>query len=70
MASAGMGDTLAGIVAGVVAQQELSAFWVGRAVQLHAAAGDLAAARYSQPGMVAADVIAELSRLLGGDNAP
>ena len=70
MASAGMGDTLAGIVAGVVAQQELSAFWVGRAVQLHAAAGDLAAARYSQPGMVAADVIAELPRLLGGDNAP
>ena len=66
MATAGMGDTLAGIIAGVIAQQGLSVQWVSRAVQFHASAGDLAAARYSQPGMVASDVIAELPRVLGG----
>jgi len=66
MATAGMGDTLAGIIAGVIAQQGFSVQWVSRAVQFHAAAGDMAAARYSQPGMVAADVIAELPRVLAG----
>ena len=66
MATAGMGDTLAGIVAGVIAQHGLSVQWVARAVQFHAAAGDLAAARYSQPGMVASDVIAELPLVLAG----
>jgi len=68
MASAGMGDALAGIVAAVVAQQGLSVHWVGLAVAFHAAAGDRAAARYSQASMLAADVIAELPRVLGATN--
>ncbi len=69
MASAGMGDTLAGIVASLVAQQELSANWVGRAVLLHAAAGDRAAGRLGEAGLLAADVIAELPSVLGGTDA-
>ncbi len=66
MATAGMGDTLAGIVAGVVAQHGVSAQWVGRAVQFHAAAGDRAAARLGEASMLATDVIAELPAVLRG----
>lgn len=69
MASAGMGDTLAGIVASLVAQQEVSADWVGRAVLLHAAAGDRVAARLGEASLLAADVIAELPSVLGGTGA-
>ena len=68
MATAGMGDALAGIVAGVVAQQTLDAYWVARAVQFHAAAGDLAAARLSEHSLLAADVIDELPQILRGEN--
>lgn len=65
MATAGMGDTLAGIIAGVVAQQSSGSYWVGRAVQLHAAAGDLAAARLGEASLLASDVIAALPQALG-----
>jgi len=66
MATAGMGDTLAGIVASVVAQRGVSALWVGRAVQFHAAAGDRAALRLGEASMLAADVIDELPAVLRG----
>lgn len=66
MATAGMGDALAGIVAGIVAQQGVSAYWVGRAVQFHAAAGDRAAARLGEASLLAGDVIDELPGVLAG----
>ena len=65
MASAGMGDTLAGIVAGVVAQQEMSPYWVGQAVQIHAAAGDRAAAKLGEASLLATDLIGSLPAALG-----
>ena len=68
MATAGMGDVLAGIVAGVVAQQTLDTYWVARAVQFHAAAGDLAAATLSEHSLLAADVIDQLPTLMRGEN--
>ena len=61
MASAGMGDALTGIIAGLRAQKlsaEVSAI-IG--VQVHAQAGDLAAAA-GQRGLLATDLIAEIRR--------
>ena len=61
MASAGMGDALTGIIAGLRAQKlsaEVSAI-IG--VQVHAQAGDLAAAA-GQRGLLATDLIAEVRR--------
>lgn len=60
MASAGMGDVLTGIVASLLAQgltREMAAV-VG--VELHALAGDSAAAAHGQRGMIASDLIGEL----------
>lgn len=65
MATAGMGDSLAGVIAGVVAQQGLTVDWVGRAVQLHAAAGDRVAARLGEASVLAGDLISELPAVLG-----
>lgn len=62
MATAGMGDTLTGIIAGLIAQG-LSLYdstCVG--VSMHAAAGDLAAQR-GERGLVASDVISCLQGL-------
>ena len=69
MASAGMGDVLSGIVAALLAQQPVGAdvarqAVVAQAVVAHAAAGDLAAARFGQPGMLAADLIDALPSVL------
>ena len=57
MASAGMGDVLSGIVGGLIAQEGIDGTSVARAVQVHAAAGDRAAAIHGAAGMVAADLI-------------
>ncbi len=60
MASAGMGDTLTGIVAALRAQHHdaLAAAWVGAV--LHAAAGDAVAERQGEHGLLASDLIAAL----------
>ena len=57
MASAGMGDTLTGIVAALRAQHHdaFDAAWIGAV--LHAAAGDAVAARQGEHGLLASDVI-------------
>ena len=65
MASAGMGDVLSGIIAGLWAQGLDVRDAAEAGVCLHAAAGDRAAAR-GQRGLVASDVIAALRPLVNG----
>jgi len=64
MATAGMGDTLAGLVGALVAQLGMSVAVVAYAVQVHAAAGDAARERCGEPGLLASDVIAQLPGIL------
>lgn len=67
MASAGMGDTLTGIIAALMAQGRAAGFGLEQAavagVCLHAAAGDLAA-RHGQRGLLASDLITALRATL------
>ena len=59
MATAGMGDVLTGIIAGLLAQLGDSALAARLGVQVHAMAGD-SAARGGQRGLIASDLLAEL----------
>jgi NAD(P)H-hydrate epimerase len=64
MASAGMGDVLTGMIAGLLAQG-LRAWDAARAgVFLHGLAGDLAAATIGEPGLIAGDVITAIPHAL------
>ena len=63
MATAGMGDTLAGIMAGLVAQFGLNVDIVTKAVVVHALAGDMAA-QSGQRGLLATDLLVPLRVLL------
>ncbi|MCP5174769.1 MAG: NAD(P)H-hydrate dehydratase [Moraxellaceae bacterium] len=63
MATAGMGDTLAGIMAGLVAQFGLNVDIVTKAVVAHALAGDMAA-QSGQRGLLATDLLVPLRVLL------
>jgi NAD(P)H-hydrate epimerase len=64
MATAGMGDVLTGITAGLLAQYPQNLFAAAAAAaQVHALAGDRAA-RAGQRGLLAGDVIAELRACL------
>jgi NAD(P)H-hydrate epimerase len=63
MATAGMGDVLSGVIAGIAAQSG-DLFDAARAgVFAHAVAGDLAALN-GERGMVASDLLAQLRRVL------
>jgi len=64
MASGGMGDALTGVVAALVAQGLSLEEAAGAGVCLHAAAGDLAAARGGERGLLASDLIAALRPVL------
>ena len=59
MATAGMGDVLTGVVAGLLAQIDDSATAARVGVLVHALSGD-SAARAGQRGMIASDVLSEL----------
>jgi NAD(P)H-hydrate epimerase len=59
MATAGMGDVLTGVIAGLRAQISDSALAARVGVLVHALAGD-SAARGGQRGLIASDVVAEL----------
>ncbi len=59
MASAGMGDVLTGVIAGIAGQCGDLAHAAGAAVFVHAQAGDLAARR-GERGLLAGDVIEQL----------
>ena len=65
MATAGMGDTLAGIMAGLVAQFGLSLATASQAVVVHALAGDMAA-EAGERGLIATDLLPHLRVLLNG----
>jgi NAD(P)H-hydrate epimerase len=63
MATGGTGDILTGMIAGIVAQENLGSF-VERlclAVYLHGLAGDIAAERFGEETMVATDILHFLS---------
>jgi NAD(P)H-hydrate epimerase len=65
MATAGMGDVLAGVIAALIAQgMDIHAAAVA-GVCVHADAGDAAAVR-GERGMLARDVIAEIRGVLNG----
>lgn len=63
MATAGMGDVLSGVIAGLIGQQIPLAIAVKLAVCLHAEAGDLVAAA-GQRGMLAMDLFSYLRTLV------
>jgi NAD(P)H-hydrate epimerase len=64
MASAGTGDVLAGVIGAFVAQGlDLWDAAIGGVVA-HASAGDLAAAKTGERGMIASDIISQLPAVL------
>lgn len=65
MATAGMGDVLTGVIAGLVAQKVDLARAAYLGVCKHGQAGDLMAREYGKVGMVPDDVIERLPRVLG-----
>jgi NAD(P)H-hydrate epimerase len=68
MATGGSGDVLTGLIAALVAQG-LPAFEAAQlGVHRHGLAGDLAAARLGQVGMIATDIIDQLpAALMAGE---
>jgi NAD(P)H-hydrate epimerase len=62
MATGGTGDVLTGLIAALLAQK-MNAFDAARlAAHLHGLAGDLAAAEFSEPGLIASDVARYVGR--------
>jgi NAD(P)H-hydrate epimerase len=64
MASAGMGDALTGLVAGLIAQGIDPAMAAVAGAYLHGLAGDVAADEVGDRGVVASDVIKRIPRVL------
>lgn len=69
MASAGMGDVLSGVIGALCAQGLALADAAATAVMLHGLAGDAAAATGGERGMLAADLLPELRRLMNPMNS-
>lgn len=71
LATAGTGDVLSGVIAGIIAQGIDPQTAAETGVYLHGLAGDIAAESKTQPGMVASDVVdaipAALRRVSGED---
>lgn len=64
LATAGTGDVLSGVIAGMIAQGIGPAEAAEAGVYMHGLAGDIAAEAKTQPGMVASDVIEALPAAL------
>ena len=64
MASAGMGDVLTGVIAGLLAQGLSPTDAATAGVCLHSFAADCAAERSGQRGLLATDVLPELRAIL------
>jgi hydroxyethylthiazole kinase-like uncharacterized protein yjeF len=69
MATAGMGDVLAGVIAALIAQGLSAPEAAASGVCVHACAGDVAALQ-GERGMTARDVIAALRGVLNGTGTP
>lgn len=64
MATIGSGDVLAGVIGGLIAQGMGDFDASAAGVYLHGRAGDLAAARYGQRSLLAADILAQVPAAL------
>lgn len=64
LATAGAGDVLTGVIAGLVAQDIKIGEAAEAAVYLHGLAGDIAAAHKTEPGLIASDVIEAIPEAL------
>ena len=64
MSTAGMGDVLSGVIAGLMSQGMDASFSTRLGVSVHAVAGDACADRHGQRGLVATDLMADIRRLL------
>ena len=64
MATAGMGDTLSGIIAGLAAQNVPLNDATRLGVLIHALAGDLSAKESGERGMIASDLILRLRKIV------
>ncbi|MFI4956490.1 MAG: NAD(P)H-hydrate dehydratase [Gammaproteobacteria bacterium] len=64
MATAGMGDILAGVIGGLWPQVQTGCFAAHLGVALHGSAGDVAAVE-GERGLIATDLLPHLRRLLG-----
>lgn len=64
MSSAGMGDVLGGVIAGLIAQKIPLAEAAKVGVQLHARAGDIAAQLHGERGLLASDLMPYLHQLV------
>jgi NAD(P)H-hydrate epimerase len=69
MASAGMGDVLAGVIGGLLAQGLAPADAAVAGTCLHSLAADRAAARLGQRSLLATDLIADIIALLAAEEA-
>lgn len=70
MATAGMGDVLAGVIGALLARIPEDVAGVARlAVHLHARAGDLAAKELGQESLLAPDVAERLGRVMAGKDS-
>lgn len=65
MATAGSGDVLAGMIAGLLAQNMKGMEAAVCGVYLHGAAGDLAAQKETRHSMMASDIIEQIGRVIG-----
>lgn len=65
LATAGSGDVLTGIIAGIVAQKITSSYGAAKmGVYLHGSAADIAVQSTTEPGMIASDIIDALPSAL------
>ncbi len=64
MATAGSGDVLSGVIAGLLAQGMRSTWAAVAGAYIHGAAGDLAAAELGEDGMLASDIMNSVPHIL------
>lgn len=64
MATAGMGDVLTGIIAGLMAQNMSSEMAAVLGVYLHGLAGDIAAEKLGMHGLIASDVLESVTKAI------